>query len=226
MLLVATLTFSSLLVARSAETIKIAVLGPKGWIQWDGLWEAAQMAKNEINAKGGVLGKYPVELIEVDEHGKDLRPDLGVEEALAAVEAGAQFFVGGFRTECVGPIREALMDYAAANGRPIWFVAGAATSELIDCGGAGHFPGTGTCVRHNYERYKYMFRVTPMNSSMLVKQFAAFMRTYLLLKKMAPMYGNYTGVTIPTSAAHPYDEKVYAPQVKTYVVADLSLIHI
>ncbi len=216
MLLMAGLTVSSLPIVRSTpEDIKIAVIGPKGWIQWDGLWEAAQMARDEINAKGGILG-HNIALLDVDEHGKDLRPDLGIEEALAALEAGAQFFVGGFRTECVGPIREAVMDYAAANGRPIWFIAGASTDALIDCGGIG----CGKCVRCNYNRYKYMFRITPMNSTMLFKQYAAFLRTYVLLKKLAPMYGNYTGVTIPVTPTHPYEEKVYYPPVKTYIVAE------
>jgi len=220
----ASLVFSGLPVVKSSPaTIQIGIIGPKGWIQWDGLWEAAQMARNEINAKGGILGTHPIELIDIDEHAADFRPDLGIEEAIKALDgttASCQFFVGGFRTECVLPIREAVMDFAAANGRPIWFIAGAATNELIDCGGAGHMPGTGTCVRCNYARYKYMFRVTPMNSTILFKQFAMFLRTYVLLKKLAPMYGNYTGVTIPITPTHPYEEKVYSPKVKTYIVAE------
>jgi len=218
--LMASLVFSSLPVVKSSPaTIQIGVIGPKGWIQWDGLWEAAQMAAYEINATGGILGAHPIQLIDIDEHAADFRPDLGIQEAIAALDgtkASCQFFVGGFRTECVIPIREAVMDFANATGRPIWFIAGSATDSIIDCG-----VGVCTkCVRCNYARYKYMFRVTPMNSTILFKQFAMFLRTYVILKKLAPMYGSYTGVTIPITPTHPYEEKVYAPKVKTYIVAE------
>jgi hypothetical protein len=31
------------------DPVKIAVVGPQGWIQWDGIWVGAKMAQEKIN---------------------------------------------------------------------------------------------------------------------------------------------------------------------------------
>jgi len=171
---------------KSQDPIIIGVINAHGWPQGDSIWNGANMAKDKVNAEGGILG-HPVELIDIDEHAVDLRPELAWEETLAALEAGAQFLVGGFRSEVCFPLREDVMDYAAANGRPIWWVTGAATDELIDCGGGAL--ACGKCVRCQYERYKYMFRLTPMNSTTVVGQLFAFVQAEVV-PKLAALYGD------------------------------------
>ena len=171
---------------KSQEPIKIGVIRDHQWPQGDCIWKGANMAKDKINAEGGILG-HQVELIDINEHAVDLRPELAIDEMIDALDAGAQFLVGGFRSECCFPIREAAMDYAEDYGRPIWFVTGAATDELIDCGGG--LLMCGDCVRCDYERYKYMFRVTPMNSTTVGKQIFMFIR-FEVLPILAGIYGS------------------------------------
>ena len=170
---------------KAQPTIKIGVVGPDGWIQWDGIWEAAVMARDKINGEGGILGQYDVELFPINSHAVELDPAAGIAEMLTALDAGVQFLIGGFRTEVVLPMREAAMTYAKDYGRPIWWIAGAATDQIIDCGGGAL--ACGKCVRCDYETWKYMFRVTPMNSTILGKQIFMFLR-FEVLPKLATVY--------------------------------------
>jgi branched-chain amino acid transport system substrate-binding protein len=146
------------------------------------------MARDKVNADGGILG-HPIELIDINEHAADLRPELAIEETVTAMDDGAQFLVGGFRSEVCFPLREAVMDYAADYGRPIWFVTGAATDDLIDCGYDGLPLACGACVRNDYERYKYIFRNTPMNSTFVGAQIFYYIR-YHVLPILVGIYGS------------------------------------
>lgn len=199
------------------DPVKIAVAGPQGWEQWDGIWVGAKLAQEKINlGPDGVEGtaddgivvdgvNHLVELKAVDTHAvPSPEPEKGVAELLDALEWGADFVIGGFRTECVAPMREAFVDYAknkedTTGYAPIWFIAGASTDELVDCGSD---PSVGlvclSCVRCDYDRYKYMFRVTPMSSTMLVRQIAAFLKLFVLPRLV----------------------KIYGSPVKTYIVAE------
>jgi len=179
--------------AYTGDPITIGVVGPKGWIQWDGMWEGCTIAKDLINDAGGMVGgdgkTHEVKLVDIDSHAVPVpQPELGIQELLSALEANPdmQFLIGGFRTECVLPMREACMDYAAANDRPIWFLAGAATDGLLG-------------VEDDYDRYMYMFRVTPMSSSSLVTQIVQLLGSLII-----PKIGYATGVF----------------PVKTYIVAE------
>jgi hypothetical protein len=209
------------------DPVKIAVVGPQGWIQWDGIWVGAKLAQEKINLgpdgiegtddDGVVVGgvNHLIELKAVDSHAvPEPDPSAGSAELLAALEWGADFVVGGFRTECVAPMREKFVEYAkneeATTGyAPLWFIAGASTDELIDCGGYA----CGACVRDDYESYKYVFRVTPMSSTWLVKQIAMFLR-YYILPKMAKIYGGNLIEVLPTG-----DPKYEFP-IKTYIVCE------
>jgi branched-chain amino acid transport system substrate-binding protein len=209
------------------DPVKIAVVGPQGWIQWDGIWVGAKMAQEKINlGPDGVEGNaddgivvngvnHLIELKAVDSHAvPEPDPSAGSAELLAALEWGADFVVGGFRTECVAPMRETFVEYAknketTTGYAPLWFIAGASTDELIDCGGYL----CGACVRDDYESYKYVFRVTPMSSTWLAKQIAMFLR-YYILPKMAKIYGGNLIDVLPTG-----DPKYEFP-IKTYIVCE------
>ena len=137
------------------KTIKIGVIGPMEYVQGQHHWWGAEMARDEINAAGGVkMGDetYMIELIKADSN-----EILSTTDAAAAMEKlitvdGAQFVVGGFRTEAVFPMQEVAMDY-----KMIFIDCGAATLQLC------------TPVFDDYERYKYFFRATPFASNYLVQ---------------------------------------------------------
>ena len=209
------------------DPIRIAVVGPQGWIQWDGIWVGAKIAQEKINLgpdgiegtadDGIVVGgvNHLIELKAVDSHAVPTpEPEKGIAELMSALEWGADFVVGGFRTECVAPMREAFVAYAKDKEQttgyaPLWFIAGASTDELIDC----ELGICRACVRCDYDTYKYMFRVTPMSSTWLAKQIAMFLR-FFILPKLAKIYGGDVIDVLP------WGEPKYEFPVKTYIVCE------
>ena len=141
--------------AWGADVIKIGVIGPMQFTQGEGHWNGATMAAEEINAKGGVqMGdkKLPIELVKVDSNEFVSLPDATNAVELATSRHKVNFLVGGFRTEAVLVMQDIAMD-----NKTIFIGCGAAHPKL--CGK----------VKENYDRYKYWFRVTPINSRFLVK---------------------------------------------------------
>ena len=138
----------------AGNTIKIGVIGPMQFVQGEHHWWGAQMARDEINEAGGVMmdgETYLIELIQTDSN-----EILSTTDAAAAMERlitvdGADFVIGGFRTEAVFPMQEIAMD-----NKTIFLDCGAATLELC------------TVVGEDYDRYKYFFRVTPICNTWLV----------------------------------------------------------
>ena len=135
--------------------VKVGIIGPKGWIQWDGMKEGAELARDMINYpetfgmpgwgprnQGGMYNPYDdkyyeVVLVEIDEHAVPVPdPTSAVADLLKALDThtSMKILVGGFRTDVVLPMREAAMDYAAVHGRPIWIICGASEDFLIDDG--------------------------------------------------------------------------------------------
>jgi branched-chain amino acid transport system substrate-binding protein len=156
--------------AWGAKTIKIGVIGPMNFVQGKGHWNGAMMAKEKINAKGGIqVGekKMKIELVKADSN-----EFLNVTDATNAMELiltrdKVDFIVGGFRTEAVLAMQDIAMDY-----KKIFIGCGAAHPEL--------------CLRvaKDYKRYKYFFRGTPFNSNYLVKTCFIHMATVgAILKK-------------------------------------------
>jgi len=152
------------------DEIRIGVIGPMKFVQGIGHWNGALMAAEEINAKGGVkVGKkmMKIRLIQADSN-----EFLSVTDATNAMERlitkeKVHFVVGGFRTEAVFAMQDIAMDR-----RIIFIGCGAATDEL--CGRVAKY----------YDQYKYFFRMTPYNSTCLVR--AAFIHVATvgaLLKK-------------------------------------------
>jgi branched-chain amino acid transport system substrate-binding protein len=181
-----TATLSAIpLVSSDPGTVTIGLVGPMGWIQWDGIKEGALIAQELINTAGGMGGTGDMlQFVYIDSHAVPTpQPDLGRRDLLAALDANPDMdtIIGGFRSECVIPMREAAMDYAAANGRPIWFIAGAATDDLLK-------------VDEDYDRYKYMFRVTPMSTTSLFTQLAVLMQSLIF-----PKLEYITGATLNVS---------------------------
>jgi branched-chain amino acid transport system substrate-binding protein len=136
-----------------ANTIKIGVIGPMQFQFGEHHWLGATMAADEINDAGGVqVGDeiYEIELVQVDSN-----EIVSVDEAsLAAEEAitvnNVDFLIGTTRSEAAIAITEVAMDYET-----IILICGSSETEMSDN------------VEADYDRYKYWFRVTPVNNTNL-----------------------------------------------------------
>jgi len=156
--------------APKVDVIKVGVIGPMKFMEGENHWNGAVLARDEINAAGGVDlngKKYQIELIKADSN-EILNPT----EAASAMERlitvdKPDFVVGGFRTEGVLPMQEVAMDY-----KKIFMNCGAATRALQ------------AKVETNYDRYKYFFKVTPYNEYFLVStDFKMLSMVATILKK-------------------------------------------
>ena len=209
-------------------TIKIGVVGPMAWIQGRGMAQGAKLAADELNDAGGIKVNYAgpgwtysatkkawkIEIVLADTlRGQpEPTPATGTTAAMELVTAGVDMVIGGFRSEAVFGAREVFMDAHIP-----FFICGAATNELIDCAGrAWGVPGAtcGACVRDDYDRYKYVFRVTPMNSTVLCYSVAYFSK-YLIAKKLIPMYGTPLNISVISEAL------TWADVMHTYLTDDL-----
>jgi branched-chain amino acid transport system substrate-binding protein len=163
--------------AMAANYIKIGVLGPMAFVQGKGHWNGAVMAREEINKKGGIkVGnkRYLIKLVKVDTN-----EFISVADATNAIGRAisrnkVDFLVGGFRSEAVMVMQDIAMDKKKI---------------FIGCGAA--HPALCTRVAKNYKRYKYWFRLTPINSRFLGKvdfillaTVAGYMRKILGLKQV------------------------------------------
>lgn len=187
-LLMISATFQSISrVGGFAGTIKIGIIGPHGLPHWSpGMKEAAEMAAEEINAAGGVHlpdGDYEIVLAFGNEHAYPT-PDpnaAAAEMERLIVDEGCQFIIGGFRTECTAAMIEVAADY----GIP-FFIDGSSTSALL-----------ADTVGQNYDRYKYLFRVTPVNSTILFYTIAANLAYFFIPERLLPIYGHDLGMGRP-----------------------------
>jgi branched-chain amino acid transport system substrate-binding protein len=136
-----------------ADTIKIGVIGPMNFVQGKHHWNGALMAQDEINAAGGIqVGdkKMKIELVKADSNEILSPTDASNAMELLLTREKVNFVVGGFRTESVLAMQDVAMDY-----KTIFMGCGAATKAICDR------------VGQDYDRYKYWFRVTPINTSYL-----------------------------------------------------------
>ncbi len=153
-------------IAPSSPVIKIGVMRNK-LIQGQGMEEGAVLAVEEINGNGGVLvnrttGERRNIVLYFGDEGTEPTTGKAEIERLITVES-VDFILGGFRTEIVYPMREVAMDY-----KKIFIITGASTTELLNCFGSLTVETPcEKCVKCDYERYKYAFRVMPPNSSLL-----------------------------------------------------------
>lgn len=210
--LFACLLLTSLIVAggcgeKEEKVIKIGVIGPMSYVQGEHHWLGATMARDEINKAGGITvagEKYQIQLIKADSN-EILSPT----DAASAMEKlitqdGAQFVVGGFRTEGVYPMQDVAMD-----NKTIFLGTGAATTGLC------------TKVKENYDRYKYWFRVTPIADVNLVSNSLATLGTAGAIMKATLGIEGKIKVAILAEQATWADGMVAA--YKAYVPAKLGM---
>lgn len=163
------------------KTIKIAIAGPMQFIQGQHHWLGAQMAADEINKAGGVkVGnkKYQIELVKVDTN--EL---LSVDDATSAVEKAittnkVNVIIGTIRSEAAVAIQELAMD-----NKTMMIVCGASLPQMAEKVGT------------DYNRYKYWFRVTPINATYLVQS------SMLLLNQVGGVVRKELGIQKPKVAA-------------------------
>ncbi|MDH4264480.1 MAG: ABC transporter substrate-binding protein [Deltaproteobacteria bacterium] len=139
----------------AADVIKIGVIGPMNFMQGKGHWDGATLAAEAINAKGGLrVGnkKMKIELVKADSNEFISMTDATNAMERLMTQDKVDFVVGGFRTEAVLAMQDIAMDY-----KKLFLGCGAAHPEI--CARVGK----------DYNRYKYWFRITPINSIYLVK---------------------------------------------------------
>ncbi|MFX1440690.1 MAG: ABC transporter substrate-binding protein [Promethearchaeota archaeon] len=140
----------------SDHIIKVGILGPLTEIQGIGHWRGAYMACDELNTAGGVTidgEAYYFGIIAEDtfEAETSLDPSKGVTAAQRILTTdGAQFTLGGFRTEAVDAYLPTIME-----AKKLFMSCGPATDLFT------------TYVNDSYDTYKYYFKVTPINSTAL-----------------------------------------------------------
>jgi branched-chain amino acid transport system substrate-binding protein len=146
-----------------AQTIKIAILGPMNQPQGENHWAGAQMARDDINKAGGVAvggRKMMIELVRADTNETNSVPDSTNAVERVITRDKVDFLIGGFRSEAVLAMQEVAADY-----KKIFLGAGSAHPQL------------GLRVEQDYNRYKYWFRVTPVNSTDLGKTLVGVLGT-------------------------------------------------
>jgi branched-chain amino acid transport system substrate-binding protein len=136
-----------------AQEIKIGVIGPMEFLMGEHHWYGAQLAAQEINDAGGIVigsDTYVITPVQVDSN--ELLDPTGAANAMerAITVNNVDFVMGGIRSEAVHAMQEVAMNYDT-----IFFGCGASDVGLC------------TKVTEDYDRYKYWFRVTPINSGYL-----------------------------------------------------------
>jgi branched-chain amino acid transport system substrate-binding protein len=137
-------------VQAAEDTIKIGVIGPMKYVQGIHHLAAAEIARDEIMAAGGISvgGKqYKIRLVQADSNEiASVTDAVNAMERLIANEK-VDFIVGGFRSEATLAMMEVNADFKTI---------------FLSCGPAS--PDLSVQVAKNYNRYKYWFRGGPPNS--------------------------------------------------------------
>jgi len=184
----------------ATPTVNIGLLAPfylpeggGGTNGYGGMIDGAALAVGQINAAGGVNVNGTKELINLDvqdEGAYDLSTgtfNTGTTDTSMLEMLGKdQFIVGGFRTETTTEALIKLASYnAGVSSKVPFFISGSSTTDLI-----------GTTI--SGADAPWVYRVTPVNDSMLFGTVAAYIQESLG-PELAQMY---TNSTYPT--AHPF----------------------
>jgi branched-chain amino acid transport system substrate-binding protein len=140
--------------AQSARSIRIGVPTPIQLQVGRDTQDAVQMAIDEINAKGGVLGRK-LEMVVVDE---TENPEQGISAIRKLTsEEKVDVLIGGFTS---GVTLAQLPHISQA--KTIYLGVGAAS------------PAITSKLKSDFENYKYIFRVAPLNSTHLAYDLGGF----------------------------------------------------
>ncbi len=176
---------------KAVETLKVGVIGPYNLPQWHkelgGMEGGALLAMMDGLGSINVGGtQYQIHLVFADEGAYNpltgtYDPDKARSEIRRLLYTeGCKFIIGGFRTEVTWILIEETKSYNDAHpgNEVIFFINGASTDELIS-----------TTVGADYEGYKWLFRINPINSTMLGRNVFGYLAGYLIPNKLVPMYG-------------------------------------
>ena len=136
-----------------ANELKVGVIGPMQFQMGEHHWMGATLAADEINAAGGIqVGEdsYQIKLVQVDSNELVSVPDAAsaAEEAISV--DNVDVLIGTIRSEAALAVQEVAMDYET-----IFMVCGSSETAMSDK------------VAEDYDRYKYWFRITPVNNTAL-----------------------------------------------------------
>ena len=122
--------------------------------------DSMRMAVDEINAKGGVLGRK-LELVVADET-ENPEPGINAIKKLTADEA-VDVLIGGYTSG----VTLAQLPYIIRS-KTVYLGVGAAS------------PAITARVREDYDRYKYIFRVSPINAAHQARGLADFITGFVM----------------------------------------------
>lgn len=139
--------------AEEEDEIRVGVIGPMGYQMGKHHWMGATLAADEINEAGGVkVGEdyYKIKLVQVDSNELVNPADAATAAERAITRDNVDFLMGTIRSEGALAVQEVAMDY-----QKIFMVCGSSETKMSDK------------VDEDYDRYKYWFRVTPVNNNSL-----------------------------------------------------------
>jgi branched-chain amino acid transport system substrate-binding protein len=200
---------------KSDHMIKIGLLGGITEIQGKGNYEGAWLAAYNINKAGGITvdnETYYIGIVteDTDESNPVLDVTKGVSAAKKILDVDkAEYIVGGFRTESLKAYYEVVMD-----AKKLFIGTGASTDYFCEN------------VLESPSRYKYWFRVMPINSTSLGLETITFL--YILkLYLTAALSKPITKVAIIREALDwtvPMDEALHEhlPDFGYEIVTDIA----
>lgn len=169
--------------AMAVETLKVGVIGPYNLPQWykelGGMEGGALLAMLDGLGSINIGGQeYQIELVFADEHAYPLNPPFAYDAAMDLCEAGCRFIIGGFNLWTTWEIIRAIKDWNDYTGeKVIYFINGAFEDELIS-----------QTVGVDYEGYKWLFRINPVNSTTVMANLMSYLR-YLIGQELLPIFG-------------------------------------
>ncbi|MCK4817492.1 ABC transporter substrate-binding protein, partial [bacterium] len=190
------------------NVIKVGLLNDIGEIQGDHSWEGLWMAAYNINTAGGVdINGTTYYIAIIAEDTDEAAPLLDVTKGVAAAKKiihvdGAQFLMGGFRTESLKSYIEVVMD-----NKKLFLGTGAATDYFCEN------------VVDGYSRYKYFFRTNPHNSSAMGLQIIYFL-VYMAYFGI-PMQAFYQGLADPSG---PYNGTGIPGQLNSLNITKIAIL--
>lgn len=153
--------------AQAAEPIKIGVLAPESHILGKSIFNAAELAVDEINENGGINGRS-VKLYEYDTHFSAADSSRAFQRAVH--QDGIDAMVGIFTSE----VALAMMPWAARLQTPL-IITGAASTEIPKR------------IAAQPERFKYVFHGY-VNSKVLAKQACIIQKQLFMDNKRLNQY--------------------------------------